>query len=50
MKDYELKDLFPNLSCEELRIAEENLDRYLELAWEIYEDTQLSFDGNAREI
>jgi hypothetical protein len=50
MKDDELKNLYPTLTDEELRIALENLDRYLELAWEIVEDAQVSFDGNAREL
>jgi len=34
-----LKALYPNLSPEELVLAKENLDRYLSLAWEIYEDS-----------
>ena len=50
MKDDELKNLYPTLTDEELRIALENLDRYLELAWEIIEDAQVSFDGNACEL
>ena len=37
----ELKILYPNLSPEELVIAKENLDRYLTLAWEIFEDAQM---------
>jgi hypothetical protein len=39
-KDYHrisIKDLYPNLSEEELRIAEENLDQYLEVVLRIYE-------------
>jgi hypothetical protein len=32
----ELKKLYPSLTDEELVIAQENLDRYLKLAWEIY--------------
>jgi hypothetical protein len=32
----ELKKLYPSLSDEELVIAQENLDLYLELAWEIF--------------
>lgn len=36
-KHITIRDLYPNLSEEELRIAEENLDRYLELASWIYE-------------
>jgi len=35
-----LKALYPNLSLEELVVAKENLDRYLSLAWEIFEDAQ----------
>ena len=37
-----LKALYPNLSPEELVLAKENLDRYLSLAWEIYEDSRLA--------
>jgi hypothetical protein len=33
-----LHELWPELSDDELRIAEENLARYLEIAWEIYEE------------
>ncbi len=36
------KALYPGLSQEELELAKENLDRYLSLAWEIYEDSLLS--------
>ena len=39
-KDYHrisIKDLYPNLSEEELRTAEENLDQYLEVVLRIYE-------------
>ncbi|MGC9224934.1 MAG: hypothetical protein ACP5E2_13485 [Terracidiphilus sp.] len=50
MQDDDLKDLYPALTDEELRIAVENLDRYLELAWEIIEDAQANFDGNAYEL
>lgn len=32
-----LRDLYPNLSDEELRQAEEHLDRYLELVLRIFE-------------
>ena len=35
-----LKELYPALTDEELQIARENLDAYLELAWEIYEDAR----------
>jgi hypothetical protein len=34
------KELYPTLTEEELQIARENLDAYLELAWEIYEEIQ----------
>jgi len=37
MEHESLRDLHPALSDEERKIAEENLDRYLELAWEIYQ-------------
>jgi hypothetical protein len=37
-----LKALYPNLSPEELVLAKENLDRYLSLAWEIFEESQLA--------
>lgn len=33
-----LRALYPGLTGDELRIASENLDAYLELAWEIFED------------
>jgi hypothetical protein len=33
--------LYPNLSPEELMAARDNLDRYLSLAWEIFEESQL---------
>jgi hypothetical protein len=36
-----LKALYPKLSSEELAVAKENLDRYLTLAWEIFEDAQM---------
>jgi hypothetical protein len=38
MNEKEIGDLYPGLSDEERTIAVENLDRYLELAWEIFED------------
>jgi hypothetical protein len=38
MEDEVLKKLFPALKDDELQTARENLDAYLELAWEIYED------------
>jgi hypothetical protein len=34
----ELKSLYPDLTPEELIVARENLDRYLALAWEIFEE------------
>jgi len=39
-----LKKLYPTLSDEELVIAQENLDRYLKLAWEIYMEGSQSTD------
>lgn len=36
----QLKNLYPALSPEELLLAKENLDRYLLLSWEIYEDLE----------
>lgn len=41
MNDDVWKELYPALTDEELQIARENLDAYLELAWEIYEDAQV---------
>jgi hypothetical protein len=32
-----LRDLYPTLTDEQLREAEENLDQYLNLAWRIYD-------------
>jgi hypothetical protein len=40
MTEQEITDLYPELTYEERDIAAENLDRYLELAWEIFEDVQ----------
>ena len=40
MNEKEIGDLYSGLSDEERTIAVENLDRYLELAWEIFEDVQ----------
>ena len=37
-----LRVLYPTLSDEELAMARENLDRYLLLAWEIYEDLKIA--------
>jgi hypothetical protein len=36
-----LQSLYPNLSEAELLMAEDNLDCYLEIAWEIFEDAEL---------
>lgn len=33
-----LKELYPTLTAEELKEADENLENYLAVAWEIYED------------
>jgi D-serine dehydratase len=35
-----IRDLYPGLSEDELKEAEENLRRYLEVALEIYRDTE----------
>lgn len=40
MQDDILKNLYPELSDDERNQAAENLDRYLALAWEVYEDLQ----------
>ena len=40
-----IKEFFPDLSDVELQHARENLDLYLELAWEIYEDMQPAGSG-----
>lgn len=37
-----LRVLYPTLSDEELAVARENLDRYLLLAWEVYEDLKIA--------
>lgn len=34
----EIRALYPNLSPDDLAAAKENLDRYLILAWEIWEE------------
>jgi hypothetical protein len=44
MNEKEIGDLYPGLTDEERSIAAENLDRYLELAWEVWEESQ-SRDG-----
>lgn len=50
MKEKEIGDLYPGLTDEEQKIAVENLDRYLELAWEVWEERQSHFDGKSREL
>jgi hypothetical protein len=40
MNQKDIGDLYPGLTDEERRVAAENLDQYLELAWEIFEDVQ----------
>jgi hypothetical protein len=40
MKDEAFAQLFQNLSEEKLNEAKENLDQYILLAWEIWEDEQ----------
>lgn len=40
MNEKEIAELYPGLTDEERSIAAENLDRYLELAWEIFEEAQ----------
>lgn len=37
----QLKKVYPEFSLAELAVAAETLDRYLELAWEIFEDATL---------
>jgi len=44
MNEKEIGDLYPELTDEERQIAMENLDRYLELAWEVWLESQ-SRDG-----
>ena len=39
-----LRALYPNLSDEELRTAKENLDRYLEFVWGVFEESERDFD------
>lgn len=36
----EFKTLYPNLSPDDLIVAKENLDRYLALAWEVWEERE----------
>lgn len=40
MTEKEIADLYPGLTDKERKIATENLDQYLELAWEIFEEVQ----------
>jgi len=40
MKNEALARLYPNLSEDQLQEAKENLDQYLLLAWEIWEEEQ----------
>jgi hypothetical protein len=40
MNEKGIADLYPGLTEEERTTAAENLNRYLELAWEIFEDVQ----------
>jgi hypothetical protein len=40
MKDDAFAQVFPNLSEAKLNEAKENLDQYILLAWEIWEDEQ----------
>lgn len=47
----ELKALFPDLSDEQLAAARENIDRYLDAIWFIWQEKRMrekrSFDGGA---
>lgn len=40
MQEDPMRALFPNLTADELRIAVENFDRFLLLAWEIMQDSE----------
>lgn len=40
MNEKDIGDLYPELNNEERGFAAENLDRYLELAWEIFEEVR----------
>lgn len=40
MNEKDIGDLCPGLTNEERGLAAENLDRYLELAWEIFEEVR----------
>lgn len=46
MKNEALARLYPNLSEEQLQEAKENLDLYLLLAWEIWEEEQAAKRSN----
>ena len=46
--DPRLRDLYPKLDAQQLREAEENLDRYLELALQTYERIRNDPDAYAR--
>ena len=46
MNEKELGDLYPELTDEEQKTAAENLDLYLELAWEIFEEAQVRERGD----
>ena len=35
-----MKQIWPSLTDEEIEIAQANLDRYLEVAWEVFEEVQ----------
>jgi hypothetical protein len=39
-----LKELYPQLSADEIRAAQLTLEQYFALAWEIYEESILSSD------
>ncbi len=45
-----LRDFYPHLTDEELKEAEENLQRYLELVWRIYERRQVSPDAHPQAV
>lgn len=38
MQNKNLDMIFPEMNPDELGVVEENLDRYLELAWEIWQE------------
>ena len=47
-RDITIRDLYPHLTDEELRVAEENLERYLELELRVYERILGDPDAYAR--